>query len=57
MARGRGVILVRRIGSEDERSRLRALGILVKPAGRGLLVRTEGVGKAQEAIIADLGFL
>ena len=57
MPNGRGVNLSRRIRSEDERSRLRALGILVKPAGMGLLVRTEAEGKAEEAIIEDLEFL
>jgi ribonuclease E len=56
MPNGRGVNLSRRIRSEDERSRLRALGILVKPAGMGLLVRTEAEGKAEEAIIEDLEF-
>jgi ribonuclease E len=54
MPNGRGVNLSRRIRSEDERSRLRALAILIKPAGMGLLVRTEAEGKAEEAIIEDL---
>ncbi|MEG3437073.1 Rne/Rng family ribonuclease [Pannus brasiliensis CCIBt3594] len=54
MPYGRGVNLSRRIRSEDERSRLRALAILIKPAGMGLLVRTEAEGKAEEAIIEDL---
>ena len=53
----RGVNLSRRINSESERSRLRALAILVKPAGMGLLVRTEAEGVAEEAIIEDLEFL
>ncbi|WP_017712376.1 Rne/Rng family ribonuclease [Prochlorothrix hollandica] len=53
----RGVNLSRRISSENERSRLRALAILVKPAGMGLLVRTEAEGVAEEAIIEDLEFL
>lgn len=53
----RGVNLSRRINSESERSRLRALAILVKPAGMGLLVRTEAEGIAEEAIIEDLEFL
>ncbi len=57
MPNGRGVNLSRRIRSDDERSRLRALAILVKPAGMGLLVRTEAEGKAEEAIIEDLEFL
>jgi ribonuclease E len=41
---GRGVNLSRRIRSEAERNRLRALAILVKPAGMGILVRTEADG-------------
>lgn len=54
MPYGRGVNLSRRIKNENERSRLRALAILVKPAGMGLLVRTEAEGKAEEAIMEDL---
>ncbi len=57
MPYGRGVNLSRRIRNDDERSRLRALAILVKPAGMGLLVRTEAEGKAEEAIMEDLEFL
>ncbi|MGV2829023.1 Rne/Rng family ribonuclease [Myxosarcina sp. GI1(2024)] len=57
MPYGRGVKLSRRISVENERSRLRALAILVKPPGMGLLVRTEAEGKAEEAIIEDLEFL
>lgn len=57
MPSGRGVNLSRRIRAEDERSRLRALGILVKPSGMGLLVRTEAEGVAEEAIIEDLELL
>ncbi|GBF78937.1 Rne/Rng family ribonuclease [Aphanothece sacrum] len=57
MPYGKGVNLSRRIRSEDERSRLRALAILIKPAGMGLLVRTEAEGKAEEAIMEDLEFL
>jgi ribonuclease E len=53
----RGVNLSRRITSEAERSRLRALAILVKPAAMGLLVRTEAEGVGEEAIIEDLEFL
>ncbi|MGQ9864947.1 MAG: Rne/Rng family ribonuclease [Pseudanabaenaceae cyanobacterium] len=51
---GRGVNLSRRIESEAERSRLRALAILIKPAGMGLLVRTEAEGVAEAAIVKDL---
>ncbi len=54
MPYGRGVNLSRRIKSESERNRLRALAILIKPAGMGLLVRTEAEGKPEEAIIEDL---
>jgi ribonuclease E len=50
----RGVKLSQRIDSQNERNRLRALAVLVKPAGMGLLVRTEAQGKAEEAIIEDL---
>lgn len=57
MPYGKGVNLSRRIRSEEERNRLRALAILVKPAGMGMLVRTEAEGKAEEAIIEDLEFL
>lgn len=51
---GRGVNLSQRIKNENERNRLRALGILIKPAGMGLLIRTEAEGKPEEAIIEDL---
>jgi len=54
MPYGRGVNLSRRIESEAERNRLRALAILVKPAGMGLLVRTEAEGISENAIIEDL---
>jgi ribonuclease E len=48
------VKLSRRVKDDNERSRLRALAILIKPAGMGLLVRTEADGKAEEAIMEDL---
>jgi len=51
---GRGVNLSRRIRSESERNRLRALAILIKPAGMGILVRTEADGMPEEQIIEDL---
>jgi ribonuclease E len=54
MPYGRGVNLSRRIKSDSERNRLRALAVLIKPAGMGLLVRTEAEAKAEEAIIEDL---
>lgn len=57
MPYGRGVNLSRRIKAENERNRLRALAILVKPAGMGLLVRTEAEGMTEEAILEDLEVL
>ncbi len=51
---GRGVSLSKRIKSESERNRLRALGILTKPAGMGLLIRTEAEDMPEEMIIEDL---
>jgi ribonuclease E len=54
MPYGKGVNLSRRIQNEQERNRLRALAILLKPAGMGLLVRTEADGVSEEAIIEDL---
>ena len=57
MPYGKGVSLSRRIKNDNERNRLRALAILLKPPGMGLLVRTEADGKAEEAIIEDLEFL
>ena len=57
MPYGRGVNLSRRIRSESERNRLRALAILIKPAGMGLLVRTEAEGMEEEAILEDLEVL
>ncbi|MEN9518139.1 MAG: ribonuclease [Cyanobacteriota bacterium] len=57
MPYGKGVKLSRRIKDENERSRLRALAILIKPPGMGLLIRTEADGKAEEAIMEDLEFL
>jgi ribonuclease E len=51
---GKGVNLSRRIRSEGERNRLRALAVLSKPAGMGLLVRTEAEGTTEDAILEDL---
>jgi ribonuclease E len=51
---GKGVNLSRRVRSEAERNRLRALAVLIKPAGMGMLVRTEAEGKTEEEIIEDL---
>ncbi|OUC12789.1 MAG: ribonuclease E/G [Alkalinema sp. CACIAM 70d] len=57
MPNGRGVNLSRRITNENERNRLRALAILIKPAGMGMVVRTEADGVPEEAIIEDLEML
>ncbi|WP_071516605.1 Rne/Rng family ribonuclease [Geitlerinema sp. PCC 9228] len=57
MPYGRGVNLSRRIRQSAERSRLRALAILSKPAGMGMLVRTEAEGMPEEAILEDLEIL
>ncbi|QHU98780.1 Rne/Rng family ribonuclease [Synechocystis sp. CACIAM 05] len=54
MPYGRGVNLSRRINREEERSRLRALAVLIKPPGMGLLVRTEAEDVPEDAIIEDL---
>ncbi|MEB3333562.1 MAG: Rne/Rng family ribonuclease [Cyanobacteriota bacterium] len=51
---GQGVNISRRISSEAERNRLRALGVLVKPPGSGLLIRTEAEGVSEELLIDDL---
>lgn len=51
---GRGVNLSRRIRDDDERNRLRALAVLIKPAGMGLLVRTEAAGTDEQGILEDL---
>ncbi|WP_320666914.1 Rne/Rng family ribonuclease [Prochlorococcus sp. MIT 1307] len=49
-----GVNISRRISSEGERNRLRALGVLIKPPGNGLLIRTEAEGVTEELLIDDL---
>ncbi|MBD2021468.1 Rne/Rng family ribonuclease [Leptolyngbya sp. FACHB-36] len=54
MPNGKGVNLSRRIRNENERNRLRALAILIKPQGMGLVVRTEAENMPEEAIIEDL---
>jgi ribonuclease E len=51
---GQGVNISRRISSEAERNRLRALGVLIKPPGSGLLIRTEAEGVSEELLIDDL---
>ena len=51
---GQGVNISRRIVSENERNRLRALGVLIKPPGAGLLIRTEAEEVSEELLIDDL---
>ena len=51
---GQGVNISRRINGENERNRLRALGVLIKPPGTGLLIRTEVEGVSEELLIDDL---
>ena len=51
---GQGVNISKRISSEGERNRLRALGVLVKPPGAGLLIRTEAAEVSEELLIDDL---
>ncbi|MEB3277206.1 MAG: Rne/Rng family ribonuclease [Cyanobacteriota bacterium] len=51
---GQGVNISRRINGENERNRLRALGVLIKPPGSGLLIRTEAEGVSEELLIDDL---
>ena len=51
---GQGVNISRRINGENERNRLRALGVLIKPPGAGLLIRTEAENVSEELLIDDL---
>ena len=51
---GQGVSISRRINGENERNRLRALGVLIKPPGAGLLIRTEADSVGEEQLIDDL---
>ena len=51
---GQGVNISRRIAAEAERNRLRALGVLIKPPGAGLLIRTEAEGISEDLLIDDL---
>ena len=54
---GQGVNISHRINEEAERDRLRALAVLIKPAGTGLLVRTKAEGVEEDQIIDDLEML
>ena len=49
-----GVNISRKINTENERSRLRALGVLIKPPSTGLLFRTEAEKIKEELLIEDL---
>ena len=49
-----GVNISRKINTETERSRLRALGVLIKPPSTGLLFRTEAEKIKEELLIEDL---
>jgi ribonuclease E len=51
---GQGVNISRRINGDHERNRLRALGVLIKPPGAGLLIRTEAEGVSEDLLIDDL---
>ncbi len=51
---GQGVNISRRINGDNERNRLRALGVLIKPPGAGLLIRTEAEDVSEEMLIDDL---
>ena len=51
---GQGVNISRKINTETERSRLRALGVLIKPPSTGILFRTESENIKEELIIEDL---
>ncbi len=51
---GELVKISQRIQGEGERNRLRALGVLIKPPGAGLLIRTEADGINEDLLIDDL---
>ncbi len=51
---GQGVNISRKINTETERSRLKALGVLTKPPSTGLLFRTEAEKIKEELLIEDL---
>ena len=54
---GQGVNISRKINTETERNRLRALGVLIKSPGTGLLFRTESENISEELLIDDLEYL
>ncbi len=47
----------RRIDSERERERLRAIADKIRPKGMGLIVRTVAEGASQKALMRDLAYL
>ena len=49
-----GINISRKINAESERNRLRALAVLVKPPGCGILIRTEANEINEELLIDDL---
>ena len=51
---GQGVNISRKINTESERRRLRALGVLINPPTTGLLFRTEAEQIKEELLIEDL---
>ncbi len=51
---GQGVNISRKINTETERNRLKALGVLIKPPSTGLLFRTEAEKIKEELLIEDL---
>ena len=51
---GQGVNISRKINTETERNRLKALGVLIKPTSTGLLFRTEAEKIKEELLIEDL---
>jgi len=51
---GQGINISRKINTETERNRLRALGVLIKPPSTGLLFRTEAERIKEELLIEDL---
>ncbi len=51
---GQGVNISRKINTETERSRLKALGVLIKPPTTGLVFRTESEKIKEELLIEDL---
>ena len=54
---GQGVNVSRKINTVTERSRLKALGVLIKPPSTGLLFRTEAEKIKEELLIEDLEHL